>query len=111
MTRFHAEKQLRLDNAQKNISGDGWCTVQTTVRPVSATLRMTRMTTAAEYASRPVVGSSAQSVCQCRGESSVHLPRVRPRPRPRELTEKDDGWVGAELDAYRETLELRGGQA
>lgn len=37
-------------------SCDGWCTVQMTVRPVLATLRSVRMTTAAARASSPADG-------------------------------------------------------
>ncbi len=43
----------------------GWWMVHTTVRPVLTVLRTARMTMAAARASRPLVGSSMNTMLQC----------------------------------------------
>lgn len=55
----------------------GWCMVQTTVRPVSATFFTARMTIAADLASRPDVGSSMNIIDGLETSSTATVSRLR----------------------------------
>ena len=59
------------------MSMDGWWMVHTTVRPVSTVLRTARMTMAAARASRPLVGSSMNTIEGLATSSTAMVSRLR----------------------------------
>ena len=68
---------LQKYDGTSKISMDGWWMVHTTVRPVSTVLRTVRMTMAAARASRPLVGSSINTIDGLATSSTAMVSRLR----------------------------------